>query len=172
MRRLAVLASVVALLAGIVFVDRVTRDTAAQDATATHPVVGTWRFVSDFGQGPTISYGTFHADGTYFHEGYAGGPLSFGAWEPTGERSVDLRYHQLYVWEDRVAEAEARAAMEVDETGDTLDGQVVYVARYVDDGTIDYTYESTRPGTRVTAAPLVSLETLIRATSARGTPAP
>jgi hypothetical protein len=139
---------------------------------ATHPIVGTWRFVNDFGEGPTISYGTFHADGTYFHEGYPGGPLAFGAWEPTGERTVDLRYHQLYVWEERVAEAEARFAFTVDETGNALDGQGVYVARYVDDGSVDYTYETTKSGTRVTAAPLVPLETLVAETEPQATPVP
>jgi hypothetical protein len=128
--------------------------------------------VSDFGEGPTISYGTFHADGTYCHEGYPGGPLAFGAREPTGERTVDLRYHQLYVWEERVAEAEARSAFTVDDAGNGLDGQGVHVARYADDGTIDYTYETVKPGTRVTAAPLVSLETLIAETEPLATPVP
>jgi len=159
------------VLVGLLIVARGDVATA-QDGMATHPVVGTWRFVTDFGQGPTISYGAFHADGTYFHEGYADGPLSFGAWEPTGERTADLRYRQLYVWEDRLVEAEARVAVEVDEAGDALDGQAVYVARYVDDGTIDYPYEATRPGTRVAPAPLVPLQALIAETEPQASPVP
>jgi hypothetical protein len=159
------------VLAGLLLVAR--GETAnAQDAMASHPIVGTWRFVRDFGEGPTITYGIFHADGTYFQEGYAGGPLNFGAWEPTGDHTVDLRYHQLYYWEERLVEAEARYAFTVDETGDTLDGQGVYVSRYVDDGSLEYTFETTTPGTRITAEPLVSLETLIAETEPQATPIP
>ncbi len=141
-------------------------------AMASHPIVGTWRFVKDFGEGPTVSYGTFHADGTYVHEGYAGGPLAFGAWAPAGENAVDLRYRQLYVWEDRVVDVDARAALTVDAAGSTLEGPNVYVGRYLDDGTIDYSYEATITGARVEPAPLVSLDALIAETAPEATPAP
>ena len=138
---------------------------------ATHPIVGTWRFVRNFGEGPTISYGIFHADGTYIQEAYVGGPMIFGAWEPTGERAADLRFHQLYLWDDRLVEGEARYAFTVDETGNTLDGPGVLVSRYADDGTIEFTFETTlSTGTRVTAAPLVPLQELISETEVEATP--
>ena len=159
------------VLVGLLIVARGDVATA-QDGMATHPVVGTWRFVTDFGQGPTISYGAFHADGTYFHEGYADGPLSFGAWEPAGERSVDLHYRQLYVWEDRVVDVDSRAALTVESAGSALEGPNVYVGRYLDDGTVDYSYEATIAGTRVEPAPFVPLETLIAETEPQATPVP
>jgi hypothetical protein len=152
--------------------------TTAQETTldlaamASHPIVGTWRFVKDFGEGPTVSYGTFHADGTYVHEGYAGGPLAFGVWVPAGEHAVDLCYRQLYVWEDRVVDVDARAALTVDAAGATLEGPNVYVGRYLDDGTIDYSYEATIAGTRVEPAPFVSLSALVAETEPEATPVP
>jgi hypothetical protein len=149
-----------------------TAQEAPSDAMASHPIVGTWRFVKDFGEGPTVHYGTFHADGTYFHEGYAGGPLAFGVWVPTGERAVDLNYRQLYVFEERVVDVDARAALTVDEGGNTLQGPNVYVGRYLDDGTIDYSYEATIEGARVEPVPFVSLDTLIAETEVQATPAP
>lgn len=144
---------------------------AAQEATpmgtvamATHPIVGTWRLMKDFGEGPTISYAIFHADGTYLQEAFVEGPIEFGAWEPTGERTADLRIRHLYLWDDRVVEAEARAALTVAKTDARLDGDEAYVSRYVDDGTIEYTFETPITATRVTAARMVSLETLIAET--------
>ena len=178
MHRFVALTSILAVLLLGLAVSR-GESTTAQEATSetreemtTHPIVGTWRFVKDFGEGPTVSYGSFHADGTYFHEGYAGGPLAFGVWEPTGERSVDLHYRQLYVWEDRVVDVDSRAALTVDEASSTLEGPNVYVGRYLDDGTIDYSYETTIAGTRVEPAPFVSLEDLIAETEVQATPVP
>jgi hypothetical protein len=171
-RRLVIAVSLsLVVLMGLLIVGRGETATA-QDALATHPIVGTWRFVKDFGEGPTVYYGTFHADGTYFHEGYPGGPLAFGVWEPTGDRSADLRYRQLYVWEDRVVDVDARAALTVAEAGSALEGPNVYVGRYLDDGTIDYSYEATIAGTRVEPAPFVPLETLIAESEPQATPVP
>jgi hypothetical protein len=170
-RTVASLSLVFAVLTGLLLAGR-GESATAQDAIATHPIVGTWRFVKDFGEGPTVYYGTFHADGTYFHEGYPGGPLAFGVWEPTGERTVELRYRQLYVWEDRVVDVDARAALAVDEAGNALDGPNVYVGRYLDDGTIDYSYEADVAGTRVETAPFVPLETLIAETEVQASPIP
>jgi hypothetical protein len=173
MRRFAVFASLVVVLAGSAVFGHVAFDTAAQDATAAHPIVGSWRFVRDWGEGPAISYGVFHADGTYVQEAFAGGQLNVGAWQPTGERSVDLTFHHLYLCDDKLVEGEARYTFTVAETGDTLDGNGVYVSRYTDDGTIEYYFETkSATGTRVAASPMVTLQTLIRETSTRGTPAP
>jgi hypothetical protein len=149
-----------------------TAQQTAADGMATHPVVGTWRFVKDFGVGPTVSFGIFHADGTYIQEGYVDGPIEFGAWQPTGERTADLRVRHLYLWDDKVVDAEARYAITVDETDKTLEGPIVYVSRYLDDGTIEYTSESTMTGTRITAAPLVSLAELITETEPQVSPVP
>jgi hypothetical protein len=180
MRRFVISLSVVVvlLLGGVAAMERgataqdATPDTTALVAMATHPIVGTWRFVRDFGEGPTITYGIFHADGTYFQQAYAGGPLNFGAWEPTGERAADMRFRQVYAVDDQLVEAEARYAFTVDEAGDALEGQGVYVSRFVDDGSLDVSFETASPGTHITAAPLVSLETLIAETEPQATPVP
>jgi hypothetical protein len=139
MHRFVALFSVIAvLLVGLV----VTRGepTTAQEATAdaveamaaraAHPVVGTWRFVTDFGEGPTVSYGIFHADGTYIEEAYVDGPMNFGVWEPTGERTAGLRLHHLYLWEEGVAEADGRKAITVDESEHPGRSSRVRVALY------------------------------------------
>jgi hypothetical protein len=181
MHRFVALCSVVAiLLLGLVATrgepttaQEATADTMeAMAARAAHPVVGTWRFVSDFGEGPVVYYGIFHADGTYIGEAYVDGPMIFGVWEPTGARTAGLRFQHLYLWEERVAEADARQAITVDESGNTLEGQVVYVSRYIDDGALEYHFESTTMGTRVEMAPMVSRATLIRETGERATPVP
>jgi hypothetical protein len=128
--------------------------------------------VTDCGEGPTISSGPFPADGTSVHEGYAGGPLAFGGWEPTGEHSADLRSRPLDVWEDRVVEVEARAALTVEEAGSARDGPNVSGRRYLDAGTIASTDEAVSEGTRIEPAPMVSLETLIAETEVQATPVP
>jgi hypothetical protein len=104
------------------------------------------------------------------HEGYVDGPIAFGAWQPTGERTADLHYHHLYLWDDRLVEAQARAALTVDESGASLEGPNVYASRYVDDGTLEYTYDTPITGTRVDAAPMVTLDELISETEAAATP--
>jgi hypothetical protein len=48
----------------------------------------------------------------------------------------------------------------------------VYVSRYIDDGALEYHFESTTMGTRVEMAPMVSRATLIRETGERATPVP
>jgi hypothetical protein len=85
-----------------------------------------------------------------------------------------VRHHNLYVWEERVAEGEARMALTVDETGNALDGSGVYVSHYTDDGTLEYHTDLTltEPGRRVVAAPMVSRATLIRETTGQATPTP
>ena len=67
---------------------------------------------------------------------------------------------------------DARAALTVDAAGSALEGPNVYVGRYLDDGTIDYTYEATIEGTRVEPAPFVPLETLIVETEVAASPVP
>jgi hypothetical protein len=87
--------------------------------------------------------------------------------------TADPRFYHLYLWDDdRVVEGEARYAFTVDETGHALDGQEVYVSRFIDDGSLEYSFETTTPGMRITAAPLVSLESLIAETEPRATPVP
>lgn len=61
----------------------------------------------------------------------------------------------------------------MDEAGAALDGPGVYVSRYADDGTIEFTFETTTSmGTRVGAAPAVPLETLIAETEVSASPVP
>ena len=56
--------------------------------TAQHPVVGTWRFVSNPAK-PPDAYGIFHADGAYIETGLFAGVV-VGAWRATGARSFDV----------------------------------------------------------------------------------
>jgi hypothetical protein len=60
----------------------------------------------------------------------------------------------------------------VDEAGSTLEGPNVFVGRYLDDGTIHASFETTIAGTRVESAPFVPLETLIAKTKTQATPVP
>jgi hypothetical protein len=148
--------------------------TAQEDAAASaaHPIVGAWRFVWNFGYGPLVSYGIFHADGTSIAEPYVDGPLHFGVWQPTGARTADLTFHNLYPWEEKTAEGEGRFSLTVDTAGNAIDGPGVYVSRYIEDGGLEYHFEATMPGTRVEVAPLVSEAALIGETADAATPAP
>jgi hypothetical protein len=61
MRHLVVLVSLLVVLTGVEAYAHGTA--AAQDATATHPAIGAWRFESDLGGGNTFpSVAIFHTD--------------------------------------------------------------------------------------------------------------
>ena len=63
-------------------------DRMQDTTTAQHPIVGTWRWVSNPAK-PPDAYAIFHADGTYIETGLFAGVV-IGAWRATGERSVDV----------------------------------------------------------------------------------
>lgn len=69
-------------------------------------------------------------------------------------------------------DAEARFRFNADETGDALDDQGVYVSRCIKDGTPEYIFETTTPGTRMKDAPFVPLQTHIAEREISATPVP
>jgi hypothetical protein len=129
-------------------------------ATAAHPVVGAWTFVNGSGADAFPSIGHFHADGTYT-EVLPWGPILMGAWAPTGERTVVVTVILNELHEDKLWQGQGRSTAEVDETGNTMTWEGVFVGRY-QDGTVDFTDEGTPTiGTRLQAGPMISLADLI-----------
>ena len=165
MRRFVVsLSVVVVLLVGVIATlgrgataQEATPDTTAMMAMATHPIVGAWRFVNEPGTPEeNVSYGIFHADGTYTEAHPYGGP-GIGAWTPTGERTADLTIIFQNISEDpNVFEpgvVTVWQAFEVDETGTTLTATgSVEVA--TPDGAVVFAGEANSLGTRVKAEPV------------------
>jgi hypothetical protein len=97
-----------------------------QDATpaamtvADHPIVGVWRYQNPPEDLVPVSYGTYHADGTYFE--VSGKDIGVGVWEPTGARTAEL----ILFYQDIDAESLAfepgtvtvRAILDLNEQGD------------------------------------------------------
>jgi hypothetical protein len=151
---------------------------AGMAATASHPAVGAWTFVSGSGEDVVPSIAHFHADGTYT-EVLPWGPVLMGAWAPTGERTVVVTLVLNEVHDDKLWQGQGRATAELDETGNTMTWESIFVGRY-QDGTIEFADEGTpSTGTRLQAGPMISLEDLIAtpvpvgaAAPAAGTPVP
>ena len=169
MRRFIVSLSVVVvlLLSLVATVDRGTSAqeatpdaTAAMMATATHPVVGGWRFINDVGEGETFdSFGIFHADGTYTESTPDG--VMIGVWRPTGQRTVDLTFHATDLDPDPevLISGEGRMAAEINETGNTLTATFTFVAQAAD-GTVVFSGEGFQvTGSRLEVLPMVPLGT-------------
>ena len=183
-RRLAVLVSVLVVLAGLVSYARVNPSIAAQDATpaggtgaqaatASHPVVGLWRtVVSNTGAEPFASLSTFHADGTYT-EVLPDGPVLSGVWRPTGERTAVVTAYLNFFLGDRLVRGEGRYTAEVDESGNALTEEGPFVGLY-EDGSVAMAVESPATGTRLEVLPVEPLGTQVLPpdTAAVGTPAP
>ena len=172
MRRLAVLASVVVVLTGALAYARGNSGTAAQDATAGHPVVGLWRFTNEVGDATFPSLGIFHADGTYVEDYPDASSFSLGLWRPTGERTAEVTVYQNQVVDDKLTNGEGRWTVEVDETGNALAQGAGFFLGLFEDGSVEFSIEwdgSTEPvATRLEIQPVVPLESLLP----EGTPAP
>ena len=176
MRRLAVLVSVVVVLAGLMAYARSVPGTAAQDSTpdalASHPVVGLWRFTNGEGEDTFPSLGIFHADGTYVEDYPDASSFSLGLWRPTGERSAEVTIYQNYIVDDKLVNGEGRWTVEVDETGEALTQGAGFFLGLFEDGSVEFSPEwegSTEPvATRLTIQPVVPLASLLP----KGTPAP
>ena len=140
--------------------------TQAQDATpeamnmATHPVVGTWELTGELAGNTFPILATFHAGGTY-QEVYPWGAIFVGAWKPTGERTAEGIIVGYEYIDDRLLRGEGRWTAEVDETGNAIHTDGPFVARYVDDDTIDLAIEGPVDGTRLEVLPVVSLAELV-----------
>jgi hypothetical protein len=141
----------------------------AQEATppcevdlATHPVVGALTFVHQAGDFVFPSIAHFHHDDGTYVEILPWGAILMGAWAPTGERSgvVTLVLNEIHD-EAKLWQGKGSGTMEVDETGNTMTVQGVFVGRY-QDGTIEFTDEVTiTSGTRLQGGPLLTLDELI-----------
>ena len=144
MRRLAVLASVLVVLTGLVAYARGTADTAAQDATpaamADHPVVGGWRWENVTPEGTFVSYAVFHPDGTYVEASNFAG-VAIGVWAATGERSAALTevFQDIDPSVDGFAPGTGTVwvAVEVDETGNAISARAEVELR-APDGTVTF----------------------------------
>ena len=184
MRRIAVVASVVAVaLVGVVAAgarpDAVAQDatpaggSGAHAATAEHPVVGAWWSSNDApGPGVNTAYAVFHADGTYLEVDPNIG-VGVGVWRATGERSAEL----TYVFQDIDPEPAAtapgtvtvRQSVEVDASGNAFTAPLTVEVR-IPDGTVVFTAAYTARGTRLEVEPMAPLGTPTAGTA--GTPGP
>lgn len=167
MRRFAVFLSavVVMVLTSAVVLSR--PPAAAQEATpaamaamATHPVVGTWELTGEVAGNTFPILATFHAGGTY-QEVFPWGAIAVGVWKPTGERTAEGTIVIYEYIDDRLLRGEGRWWAEVDETGNAIHSDGPFVARYVDDQTIDLAIEGPVSGTRIEVLPVVPLAELV-----------
>jgi hypothetical protein len=177
MRRFALLLFVVVLLSSAVVLSRPSA--SAQEATppgmaamAEHPVVGHWRYENVLGDLTFPSYAIFHADGTYV-EALPNGAFLLGLWQPTGERTADLTYHNTYFIDPMAVEGEGRVTVEVDETGNAMTQEGTFVGIF-EDGSVDMAVEVQSHGTRMEVLPVVPLGTPVVPSDlvAEGTPTP
>ena len=122
-RCLSVVVGVVMLLSWAAFtlMPQPGAQAAAPADMAAHPVVGMWRTtVNNTGDPPSISFTTFHPDGTYLEVVQEGGLVVTGLWQPTDERTATVTAYVFFAIDDRPVEGEVRLTVQVDETGATL----------------------------------------------------
>ena len=142
MRRVAVLVSFLALVPVGVVALGAGRGAVAQDGTpaaamAGHPFVGAWVVDTDTTDPANFpALGAATADGVYV-ESHPQVGVGVGAWEATSERTVDLTI--VFRATDQagapVGVVTARAAIELDETGDAWDATYTFEAQALD-GTV------------------------------------
>ena len=167
-----------------------SRSSAAQEATpdamaammATHPVAGTWTWVNGQGADTYPSIATFDPDGSYI-EVMPWGAVFMGVWQPTGERTATVTQvlNALDPTEEgeKLMQAQGRATVEVDESGNTMIWEGLIVGRYQDES-IAFEFDlDTAIGTRLLPQPMATLDELKAtpvplgaATPAAGTPVP
>jgi hypothetical protein len=161
MHRLTILVSVFVVLSGVLaYSDNIRNTATAQDAMASHPLVGGWRLdnASFTGDGESFpSVAIFDSDGTYI-EVLPWGAILLGVWEPTGERTANLTFVLNEIIDDKMVQGEGRTTIEVDESGNTMSLIGTFISLF-DDGTVDMAVESPSTGTRLEALPMVPLGT-------------
>lgn len=168
----------------------VGRSATAQEATpdamaammATHPVAGTWTWVNGSGADAFPSIATFHPDGSYI-EVLPWGAVLMGVWQPTGERTATVTQvlNALDPAEggEKLMQGQGRATVEVDESGNTMIWEGIFLGRYQDES-IAFAFDlETSIGTRLLPQPMATLDELKAtpvplgaATPAAGTPVP
>jgi hypothetical protein len=158
MHRFALLISSFVVFAGLL---GYARDDAAmaQEAMASHPVVGVWDSTGELAGNTFPFLAIFHGDGTYM-EIYPWGTVIIGAWQPTGERTAEATAVNYEFIDDRLVRGEARFTAEVDETGNAIATDGTFVSRF-EDGTIDLAVEGPSPGVRLEVLPVVPLAELV-----------
>lgn len=157
MRRLVVLVSLVAaVVLGITTIGR-SSGTIAQEATpeatAGHPLVGTWILDTDTADptnAPSLS--VFTSDGTSFDSAADG--TNAGVWEATGPRTAAFTLVGVFEEEGFGGSYTARGTIDVTEAGDALTATYSYTG-VAFDGTVLTTGEATAEGSRL---PLQSAE--------------
>lgn len=132
-----------------------------------HPIIGTWRWDNDLEHPNThISYGVFHADGTY-EEVTTGAGTAVGEWQETGDRSVAVTYvFQDIADEPAVLEPGATTiwlTADVRPSGNVVVAEYSYDARTLDGAVLDQGGPYQAQGSRVMVDPLA-----INATSVGG----
>jgi hypothetical protein len=181
MHRIRVLLSLVAVVLVGALALHVQPVTSAQDATPTamgeHPLVGVWLLdtnADDPADAPEVTI--FTADGAYISVDAEGFP-NHGVWEATGERTATLTIVSPGMEEGAFAGTfMVRAAVEVDESGDTFTAQ--YTGEFVDpDGVATGEFgPGTATATRIVAeamgTPAGPLEVLFGEEEAAATPMP
>jgi hypothetical protein len=148
-----------------------SRSSVAQEATpdalaammATNPVAGTWTWVNGEGADAFPSIATFHPDGSYM-EVLPWGAVFMGVWQPTGERTATVTQvlNALDPTEEgeKLMQAQGRATVEVDESGNTMIWEGLIVGRYQDES-IAFEFDlETSIGTRLLPQPMATLEEL------------
>jgi hypothetical protein len=61
-------------------------------------------------------------------------------WEPAGERTATVTFQQEYVIDDKLVNGEERFTVDVDETGNAMSSDGIFVGRF-EDGSIEFAAE-------------------------------
>lgn len=128
---------------------------------AQHPVVGAWRW-SNLSEDADadVSYGVYHADGTYL-ETFRTLGTAIGSWKATGERTADL----TYVFQDLSEDPNAiepgsltiRGTAEVDDAG-VVRARFTLDARKLDGAIAFQSGPHQAFGTRIEVEPMVPFD--------------
>jgi hypothetical protein len=129
----------------------------------THPVTGTWTWANGEGAEALPSIATFHPDGSYI-EVLPWGAVIIGVWQPTGENTavVTQVINALDPTEDgeKLMQGQGRATVEVDETGNTMIWEGLFLGRYQDESIAFENDLETSIGTRLLPQPMATLDEL------------
>jgi len=158
--RIAIVASVLAILLMGLFAAGRTARTAAQDGTpaamAGHPLVGAWLLDADTDdpENPPALV-VFSSDGVYTQADYDGS-VGVGSWEPTGPTSGALTFFQQFPNEDEDfgGSTVVRATIEATDDGETFTAS--YTLEFVEpDGASDGEIgPGTATATRIAVEPM------------------
>lgn len=123
-----------------------------------YPIVGTWRWDHDPAHPNTpISYGVFHANGTY-EEVIPGARTAVGAWQATGERTVVVTYVSQEVLENPAIVEPGTTTIslmaDVRPSGHVVVANVSYVVQRLDGTVLDQADLYQAQGSRIVVEPM------------------